>query len=200
MDAVDYSADNIVEPVITATVELPPREPVREHKKIRERYARRRHQDEDDNDEQVNVNHIGAGPQQLQQIALPFIEPVRATAEDTSPGILWRVVSKLQWRNRSDGPAPNNAAAGLVRGLTAAEKVVFVRDYNENLGATVVALTNIFAVRDITQPANKLAIASHVIALGREQYRSFMEDISLFEFLIDCDEIQSFDTAIRPHL
>lgn len=191
MSDVDYSLNNLVQPVITATIDLPPREAIRPHKKIKEARIRA-------------VAHYDDAP----EIELPahindWRNPVGPMAEippvgqNATPGVLWRLVSQLQWRNRSDGPSPNNAAAYLVRQLSLDEKTVFVREYNENVGATAIVLTNIFDVRNIIAPADKLKIASHVIALGREQYRTFMEDLSLFEFLIDCDEAQSFDAAIR---
>jgi len=217
VEPIDYSVDNLTQPVIQATIDLPPREPVRQHRKIIEPRAQRRRRAEvndDDDDgsdheepevERVQFDQAGVGAGPGNNFIIPAFQPVvdRPVVDqppDATPGILWRIVSRLQWRNRSDGPPPNNAAAALIRGLTADEKVMFVREYNENLGATVVALTNIFAARNIVQPADKLRITSHVIAMGREQYRTFMEDVTLFEFLIDCDETQSFDSAIRPYL
>lgn len=190
--------DNITQPIITATVELPPREPVQEHRKLIQikREGRRRKKADDDEDEvndgenniNININIIGAGP------------GGNADEPENNIGVLWRIVAGLGWRNKSDGPPPNNAAAALVRGLSNAEHEVFVREYNESVGATIVVLTGIFGANGITDSGTKLKIASHAVALGREQYRSFMEDITLFEFIIMADEAQSFDAAIRPLL
>jgi len=196
---IDYSNANVTAPIIRGLTELPPREEIRQHRKMVEKKApRRRYQndtDDEDDDEPrivpVPVAHMHVGADNA--VNYPVLPE-----QDTTPGILWRVVSRIQWRNKSDGAAPCNAAAGLVRGLSFDERALFTREYNNAIGAAVIVLTDIFAANNIIDAGDKLKVTSHVIALGRDQYQTFMEDITLFAFLIECDEAQSFDAAIRP--
>ncbi len=199
---IDYSINNLANPIITNLSELPQREEIRPHRKM-ERLPKqpriRRPVINDDSDGDNDNDGDDGG--NVVRFMLPQIDAHAGAGalpnQDASPGILWRTIAKLQWRNKSDGAAPTNMAAGLIRSMSFDEKAQFTREYNEAIGAVIIVLTNIFATNGIIDAGVKLTIASHAVAMGREQYQTFMDDISLFEFLIACDECQSLDAAIR---
>lgn len=121
--------------------------------------------------------------------AQPQPEP-ELTGSDSD--IFWAVISRFQWRNATDGAPPVNEAKNVIKRLSDDNYKAFKREYDAVLHTTRIVLHDIFVSRNIGDEAGQIKVASHIMALGQDQYQTCMDCIDIVEFFIDNRDCSAF--------
>jgi hypothetical protein len=112
----------------------------------------------------------------------------------------WTAIDSFAWRNRSDGAVNKRFIDNYFNNVSKQRRDSFREHYANvyDLMRESLEKDRIFVRNNIKTSVDEACIISHAIALGRSQYDTLIDDHHIFQFLIENDECQSFDSCL-PH-
>ncbi len=107
----------------------------------------------------------------------------------------WSTVEMFKWVNKSDGIMDIQSVLGLLHSMNSGRKQLFKKKYmkyyermDDHLCKNDLYL--------VDEPNHKKVVISHIIAMGKQVYKSCINDITLVYFMVNEGECQSFDCVV----
>jgi hypothetical protein len=112
----------------------------------------------------------------------------------------WNTISKLEWKNLSDGAIVANKVTNIFKGLSKDEKAIFMEIYDVfyNEMNNMLEHTGVFMLVGAEEKKQKAKYVSHFIAMGKETYGNLLGNSDFCQFFMENDECQNLD-ALFPN-
>lgn len=163
----------------------------------------RRYDSDEDSDDAPKRRPVPVPMQMPQfpvQLQLPMPQMDTNASKDIEGSdieVFWHVISQNRWVNRSDGTPPVNEIKRRISNLSDNNSRSFIKEYEDILTTTRLVFADLYLKHNVRDEESQKKIASHVIALGQDQYQTFMDSLDLVEFFIMAGECISFDAVVR---
>jgi hypothetical protein len=119
-------------------------------------------------------------------------------AQERKVEIFWDVITRLNWRNASEGFVAPATVQGVIDGLADAAKRAFHEIYTLYCD-TLMGILNadgMFARNRVNGYTDRVKIVSHVVGLGKDTYETLSADLAFLQILVEMGECQSLDAAL----
>lgn len=125
------------------------------------------------------------------QINNPIDDPINIDG-------FWTIIDSFTWRNKSDGAIDKRFIEKYFSKLSKQKYDSFREHYKHfyNQMHDSLEKDRVFTRNNIKTSTDEARIISHAVALGRSQYDTLLDDHYIFQFLIENDECQSFDSCL----
>jgi flagellar biosynthesis GTPase FlhF len=145
---------------------------------------------------------------EVARVAAEQVDPVRVQAlyDELTPqarsDTFWELIGTLQWHNFTDGGMNKTTVNNVIGKFAPLHRRLFKEFYDQNFKILkdILLADDMFDRNGIIGMQAQSKIISHIIALGRDQFRTLSEDLVILQFIIEAGECQSLDSMLPEDL